>query len=157
MTRNAHNRRILASLTAAPPTAICLRDGEVVIYRRTRSLLYQCRYKLANGTWHRQTTGRASIEHAVTAACDLYDEARYRQRLGLAHQAHTFAQIAHQVLAELRQQIDAGSGKTAYHSYVSCIERYFVPYFGDRRLEELTHTDIVEFELWRDRQMLKKP
>ena len=67
-----------------------------------------------------------------TAACDLYDEARYRQRLGLAHQAHTFAQIAHQVLAELRQQIDAGSGKTAYHSYVSCIERYFVPYFGDK-------------------------
>jgi integrase len=151
------NRRILASLASAPPTIVYLRDGEVVVYRRTRSLLYQCRYKLANGEWHRQTTGRASIEHAITAACDLYDEARYRQRLGLAHQAHTFAQIAHQVLAELRQQIDAGAGKTAYHSYVSCIERYFVPYFGDRRLEELTHTDIVEFELWRDRQMLKKP
>ena len=151
------NRRILASLAAAQPSVVYLRDGEVVVYRRTRSLLYQCRYKLANGEWHRQTTGRASIEHAVTAACDLYDEARYRQRLGLAHRAHTFAQIAHQVLAELRQQIDAGSGKTAYHSYVSCIERYFVPYFGDRRLEELTHTDIVEFELWRDRQMLKKP
>ena len=126
------NRRILASLAAAQPSVVYLRDGEVVIYRRTRSLLYQCRYKLANGNWHRQTTGRASIEHAVTAACDLYDEARYRQRLGLAHQAHTFAQIAHQVLAELRQQIDAGAGKTAYHSYVSCIERYFVPYFGDK-------------------------
>ena len=151
------NSRILASLTTAQPTIVYLRDGEVVVYRRTRSLLYQCRYKLANGEWHRQTTGKASIEHAVTAACNLYDEARYRQRLGLAHQAHTFAQIAHQVLAELRQQIDAGAGKTAYHSYVSCIERYFVPYFGDKRLEELTHTDIVEFELWRDRQMLKKP
>ena len=131
----SRNRRILASLATAQPTIVYLRDGEVVVYRRTRSLLYQCRYKLANGNWHRQTTGRASIEHAVTAACDLYDEARYRQRLGLAHQAHqahTFAQIAHQVLAELRQQIDAGAGKTAYHSYVSCIERYFVPYFGDK-------------------------
>ena len=157
MRRNASNLRSLASLTAAPPTLIYLRDSEVVIYRRTRSLLYQCRYKLSDGTWYRQTTGKASIEHAVTAACNLYDEARYRQRLGLAHQAHTFAQIAHQVLAELRQQIDAGSGKTAYHSYVSCIERYFLPYFGDKLLEELTHTDIREFEQWRDRQMLKKP
>ena len=149
--------RLLAALTPAQPHIIYLRDGEVVVYRRTRSLLYQCRYKLADGTWVRQTTGKASVEHAVARACDIYDEARYRQRLGLAHQAHTFAQIAHQVLAELRQQIDAGDGKTAYHSYVSCIERYFVPYFGDKRLEELTHTDIVEFELWRDRQMLKKP
>jgi integrase len=32
-----------------------------------------------------------------------------------------------------------------------------LPYFGDKLLEELTHTDIREFELWRDRQMLKKP
>jgi integrase len=157
MTRTARNRRILASLASAQPTAIYLRDGEVVVYRRTRSLLYQCRYKLADGTWHRQTTAKASVEHAIAVACDIYDEARYRQRLGLAHQAHSFAQLAQQVLAELRQQIDAGSGKTVYHSYVSCIERYFLPYFGDKLLEELTHTDIREFELWRDRQMLKKP
>jgi integrase len=46
---------------------------------------------------------------------------------------------------------------TAYHSYVSCIERYFIPYFADRMLEDLTHTDIVEFELWRNRQMQKVP
>ena len=32
-----------------------------------------------------------------------------------------------------------------------------MPYFAERRLEEITHTDIVEFELWRDRQMLRKP
>jgi len=67
---------ILASLKtaqfAAPPNLVYLRDGEVVIYRRTRSLLYQCRYKLADGTWHRTSTRKASIEHAVTAACDLY-------------------------------------------------------------------------------------
>ena len=113
------NRRILASLATAQPTIVYLRDGEVVVYRRTCSLLYQCRYKLANGEWHRQTTGKASIEHAVTAACDLYDEARYGQRLGLAHPTQSFAQLAQLVLAELRQQIDAGSGKTAYSSYIS--------------------------------------
>ena len=122
MTRKANISRSLASLITAQPPAICLRDGEVVIYRRTRSLLYQCRYKLADGAWHRQTTGQASLEHAIARACDIYDEARYRQRLGLVHQAHSFAQLAQLVVAELRQQIDAGSGKTAYHSNVSCIE-----------------------------------
>jgi integrase len=43
------------------------------------------------------------------------------------------------------------------HSYAVCIEKYFIPYFGDKTLEELTHTDVREFELWRDRQMARKP
>ena len=136
---------------------VYLRDGELVVYRRTRSLLYQCRYKLADGTWYRLSTRKAALEHAVAVACDTYDEARYRQRLGLAHRTHTYAQIAALTLIELRKQIDAANGKTAYHSYVSCIEKYFVPYFAERRLEDITHTDVVEFELWRDRQMLRKP
>jgi len=87
----------------------------------------------------------------------MYDEARYRQRLGLAHRAHTFAQIAAITAAELRRKIDATTGKTAYHDYLSCIERYFVPYFADKRIEQLTHTDVAEFEVWRDRQMRRKP
>jgi integrase len=147
----------VALLPTANAQVIHLRDGEVVLYRRSRSLLYQCRYKLADGTWYRQSTRKASVEHAVAVACDLYDEARYRQRLGLAHQTHTFAQIAAVALAELRVKIDASTGRTAYSDYVSCIEKYFLPYFKDKRLEELTHTDIVEFELWRDRQMRRKP
>jgi integrase len=147
----------LNELAVAKPQTLHLRDGEVVVYRRSRSLLYQCRYKLADGTWHRQTTGKASVEHAIARACDLYDEARYRQRLGLAHQTHSFAQIAAVTLAELRLKIDASTGRTAYTDYVGCIERYFLPYFAERRLEELTHTDIKEFELWRDRQMQRVP
>lgn len=150
-------RHSLASLLPAQPNIFYLRDGEVVLYRRSRSLLYQCRYKLDDGTWHRRTTGKASVEQAVAAACNTYDEARYRQRLGLAHQAHSVAHIAGIVLAELRLKIDASKGRTSNNDYVSCIERYFLPYFAQRRLEELTHTDIREFEQWRDRQMERKP
>jgi integrase len=153
-TKNTHLLKQYATVQAQ---SIYLRDGEVVLYRRSRSLLYQCRYKLADGTWYRQSTRKASIEHAVAVACDLYDEARYRQRLGLAHQTHTFAQIAAVAVAEMRVKIDASTGRTAYSDYVGCIEKYFLPYFKDKRLEELTHTDIVEFELWRDRQMQRKP
>lgn len=51
-----------------------------------------------------------------------------------------------------------GKGKkTAVNDYVSMIERYFVPYFGDKQLETLRHTDVREFELWRARQMTRKP
>jgi hypothetical protein len=57
----------------------------------------------------------------------------------------------------LHKQIDLSKGKTAVYSYATCIEKYFLPYFGDKVLEELTHTDVREFELWRDRQMTRKP
>jgi integrase len=156
-TRNTKLRVSVASLAAAQPSILYLRDGDVVLYRRSRSLQYQCRYRLADGTWHRVSTRKASVEHAIAVACDLYDEARYRQRLGLAHRAHTFAQIAAITAAELRRKIDASSGKTSNHDYLSCIERYFVPYFGERHIEQLTNSDIQQFEVWRDRQMQRKP
>ena len=146
---NTHHR--------APTTTIRLRDGELVIYKRSRSLQYQCRYKLSDGTWTRASTGKAALEHAIVRAFDIYDESRYRQRLGLAHRAHSVAQIAAVCCAELRQQIDAKGKKTALNDYLSIIERYFVPYFGERLLESLTHTDIREFELWRDRQLSRAP
>ncbi len=147
----------LTTLAYTEPTLIHLRDGEVVLFKRTSSPLWQCRYKLADGSWQRVSTKKASIEAAVSIATDLYDQARYRQRLGLAHRAYSFAQIAAATLHELRLLIDQGKNKTAYHSYVSCIERYFLPCFQDKRMEEITHTDIAEFEAWRNRQMGKQP
>jgi hypothetical protein len=99
------------------------RDGDLVLYRRSRILLCQCRYRLTDVTWHRVSIGKASVEHAVAVAFDLYDEALYRQRLDLAHRAHTFALIAAITAAELRRKIDAATDKTSYHDYLSCIKR----------------------------------
>lgn len=152
-----HTPYSLATLPYTEPQLLHLRDGEVVLFKRNHSLLWQCRYKLADGSWQRVSTRRASIEAAVAVATNLYDESRYRQRLGLAHRAQSFAHLAHAVLEDLRRQLDAGVGKSVYQSYITCIERYFLPYFGDCRLEELTHTDIIEFEIWRNRQMGRQP
>ena len=93
-TASAMRQRTTASLIHTQPSVLLLRDGELVLYRRSRSLLYQCRFKLADGKWHRFSTRKASLENAIAAACDMYDEARYREKLGLAHRTHSFAQIA---------------------------------------------------------------
>ena len=147
----------LSALTYSEPTVIHLRDGEVVLYRRNDSPLWHCRFKLQTGKWHRVSTKKASIEAAVSVATNLYDQARYRQRLGLANTAQTFAQIAQATLHELRAQMDTGIGKSVYQTYITCIERYFLHYFRERQLEDITHTDVIEFEAWRNRQMGKTP
>lgn len=152
----AKNLRFHKPLSSNPP-CIYLRDGEVVVYLRDDSPYYQCRYKLADGSWHRASTRKASIEFAATVACEMYDEARFRQRLGLAHRTHSIAQIAAETVAELRRDIDLGRGKVIYKDYIACIERYIAPYFAEKQLEQLTSADIAEFELWRNRQMRKQP
>jgi integrase len=150
-------RQRLAQLATVTPPCLYLRDGEVVVYLRDDSPYYQCRYKLADGSWHRASTRKASIEFAVSVACELYDEARFRQRLGLAHRTHSIAQIAAETVADLRRDIDLGRGKVIYKDYIACIERYIAPYFAEKQLEKLTNADIAEFELWRNRQMRKQP
>ena len=156
-TRHKSIRMSVGGLSPSQAQSIRLRDGELVVYRRTRSLVYQCRYKLADGTWVRQTTGRTSLENAIARACDIYDESRFRQRLGLAHQARSFAHIASICLEELRHQIDLKKTKSSLNDYASIIERYFVPYFRERMLEQLTFKDIREFEMWRDRRLARAP
>ena len=101
-TQNKSTRSSIGGLSPSQTQSIRLRDGEVVIYRRASSLVYQCRYKLADGSWCRQTTGRSSLENAIARACEIYDESRFWQRLGLAHQARSFAHIASICLEELR-------------------------------------------------------
>ncbi|MCM2340109.1 tyrosine-type recombinase/integrase [Rhodoferax sp.] len=147
----------IAQLNAAQPMLLHMRDGEVVLYRRANSPVWQSRYKLQDGSWHRASTRKMSVEHAVKAACTMYDEARFRQSLGLAQTAQNFTGLAQATLQELRSEMDAGRGKSVYASYITCIEKYFIPYFGDKRLEQLQHEDIVAFEIWRNRQMTKQP
>lgn len=150
-------KHALANLSYAPPTSVHLRDGECVVYRRHNSPVWYCRYKLQDGSWHRTSTRKASLEYAIQVACELYDLSRFRQRLGLAHSAPDFAQIAHTTLRELRNELDGGVGKSVYYSYITCIEKYFLPYFEGKRLEEITYSDVKEFEIWRNREMGKTP
>jgi hypothetical protein len=69
----------------------------------------------------------------------------------LRKKAPTFTEIAHATLYSMRQELDVGIGKSVYGSYITCIEKYFLPYFQDKRLEEITYTDVHEFEIWRNR------
>ena len=147
----------LSTAAAAEPHIHHLRDGEVVLYRRPRSRIWQCRYKQEQGGWARITTGKTSLDMATRVACEQYDEARFRQKLGLAPQQRTFASIAQATVAELQRDIAAGTGKKVYVDYCSVIERYLLPYFGERHLQSIKHADIAAFERWRNDKMGRAP
>lgn len=47
-----YERPTLHSLRYAQPTSVQLRDGDVVVFRRSDSPLWQFRYHIKNGAWH---------------------------------------------------------------------------------------------------------
>jgi len=87
----------------------------VVLYKRAGSPYWQVRYKLRTGAWVRESTGQAAIENAIPTACELYDEARFRQKLGLAHKGTTFTAVTHEALRHLRLEMDAGRSVVFNH------------------------------------------
>jgi len=147
------------------------RDGEVVIYKRERSLHYQCRYRDKNGTWIRVSTEEVSLEHAIARACHIYDQARFRQAQGRTPVAHSFAHLAAAYIrvleAEIEGQWQADSKQpnvrrqarqglqrkqTVLDAYLVCVRDYFLPYFKQRHIDEITQADLAAFEQWRDKR-----
>ena len=55
-----YDRTSLTRLQYAQPSSVQLRDGDVVVFRRADSPLWQFRYRIRNGDWHRQSTKKAS-------------------------------------------------------------------------------------------------
>ena len=76
-----------------------LHDGAVMVCRRSRSARYQCRFRLPSGRWLRVSTGCVSLEDAIAAACVRYDEARFRQLLGITPITEPTARVAALVAA----------------------------------------------------------
>ena len=70
-----------------------LRDGELILYRRSDSRIWQYKFKRESGGWYRASTRKSVLEHAKRVAMDLHDEARYRERLGLAPAHKSFKDI----------------------------------------------------------------
>ena len=134
-----------------------LRDGEVVLYKRERSARWQARFKLFDRKWRRVTTQHASLEYAVRAACEAYDEARFRERLGLPQATKRFDAVARATVAELRDDLASGTGKSIYTDYVQVIEKYLLPFLGKRWITAIDASALKEFEAWRNKQLGRVP
>lgn len=147
----------LSDLPASTPPLLHLRDGEVVLYRVARSSYWQARIRLLTPKWIRFSTRQRNQIDAARVACERYDEARYRERLGLAPTLKRFEDIARACIEDLQREMAAGAGKRVYSAYIGVIERYFVPFFGQMYLTSITAKDMLAFEAWRNQQMGRTP
>lgn len=123
-----------------------LRDGRIVLYTRNNRPTYHVRLKLDGHKGYLvKSTKRKSLAEATVVAEDLYDDLRYKIRHGLEVKPHTFGSLYRRwenanrnLLSEHRMRYLRGTA-----------ERYFIPYFGDRAVEEISYALIEGYWTWR--------
>jgi len=89
-----HKRESINDLTVAEARLVHLRDREVVLFKVSSSNYWRARFRIYTGKWIRFSTRRRNIDDARQIACDRYDEARYRERLGFTPLVKRFDEMA---------------------------------------------------------------
>ena len=115
---NIHQLYVVPTQKPTPNTHR-LREGELILYKRERSDVWQARFKLFDRKWHSISTKHHNLEFASRAACEIYDEARFRERMGVSYTRRKFDAIAKETLKELQDEIDAGIKAMTNKDYIS--------------------------------------
>jgi integrase len=136
---------------------VYLRDGEVVLYKRENSSVWQMRYRLYDKEWRRVSTKHHNIDYAIRTAGDIYDEARFRERLGLSFTRRKFGAIAKVCLQDIRTEIDAGIKPMTNSDYIRAINKYLIPFFENYYIENIDAEVMRQYEVWRNELMKRIP
>jgi hypothetical protein len=133
------------------------RDGNVVLYKRDRSTRWQARLKLPNHKWKRISTGQNDLRDASEIVCEKYDEMRFRLKSNLPLETKKFSSVARLAIDQMKKELESGYGKKTYLHYIGVIDRYLIPFFGDKHIDLIDYKLLSEFDEWRSRKIQRQP
>lgn len=109
------------------------------------------------GRWVRVTTKCKLLADAKKRARELYYEYQAREKNGLPIISKRFADVARVVIADMDRQLEAGAGKKSFRDYKIVLEKYLIPFFGDKFITSITYEELQKFAKWRAEKMGREP
>lgn len=79
-------------------------DRELLVARRERSRVWQCRFCI-DGVWERVTTGERELALAIEKAKRLYIEAQVRKKNNITPITRQLKEVAKLVVAKMNKQV----------------------------------------------------
>lgn len=128
-------------------------NDKLTIYRRHKSTRWQARLRLPNGEWYRFSTGKTDVEEAKEEALKQYYTADFRQKNKLPATTRKFRRVAEFAKEQMQQELDAGGGRVVFKDYITAIDRYLIPYFGNREVASIKARDLQDFDTWRTEKL----
>ena len=133
-----------------------LMEGTLVLYRRERSNIWQCRYKV-DGRWQRATTKERDLKKAKEAAKVLLIKAEIRKQENLPVITRKFRSIAKLALERMANETKGGHGKASYADYSIVIQQYLIPFLGNYNIASIDYAVLDKLDAWRKVKMKKAP
>lgn len=141
--------------TQSPQTHVLL-ERQLVIYRRARSGIWQCRYKVA-GVWQRTTTKETNLKLAKEAAKKLLIAAEIRKANNLPVVSRKFRDIAKLAIQRMQTELAGKGGKDIYNDYIRVTQDYLIPALGKRSITNIDYSALDELDAKRIQIMCKAP
>ena len=137
-------------------TTQVLMPNELVIYRRERSAIWQCRYKVA-GVWQRSSTKQRDLKLAKQTARELMIEAEIRNRSNLPVVTRRFRSVAQLAIQRMDTETANKQGIVSYVEYKRVINDYLIPILGSRNITNIDSSALDDYEAERIQLMEKTP
>lgn len=137
-------------------TTHVLMPNELVVYRRERSGIWQCRFKVA-GVWQRASTKQRDLKLAKQAARELMIEAEIRKRSNLPVVTRRFRDVAKLAIQRMDAETASKNGKASYVDYKRIINDYLIPILGSRNITNIDSSALDELDVKRIEMMEKSP
>ena len=137
-------------------TTYRLIESALIVYRRERSGIWQCRYKV-DGVWQRASTKESDLTKAKARAHELRMEAAIRRRSNLPVITRKFRDVARLAVERLEHEIAVGKGKRSYTDYIRVINDYLIPILGKKSITSIDYQALDELNIKRAELMEKVP
>ncbi len=137
-------------------TTLVVMDHALVVYRRERSTIWQCRYKV-DGVWQRASTKERDVEKAKLKARELLIEAEIRKRSNLPVVTRKFTSVAKLAIERMEDEQKSGKGKVSYSDYIRVINDVMIPCLGKRSITTIDYAALDGLDAWRITKMGKAP
>ena len=131
-------------------------NEKLTLYRRANSKRWQARLLLENGDWHRFSTKTTDLDAAKDFALKQFYTADFRKNNNLPESTRKVRRVAMFTRNRMQEELDAGGGKVAFVDYISAIDRYLIPFFGNMDIAAITVNDLKDFDKFRTKKMGRK-
>ena len=128
-------------MSAKLETTHIITENELVVYRRERSSIWQCRYKV-DGVWQRASTKERKLKEAKEVAKAIKIRAEIRKHDNLPVITRKFRDVAKLAVQRMEQKLANGDGKVSYKDYIRIINEYLIPILGNRLITNIDSTAL---------------
>jgi len=139
------------------PERFKILDGKVAIYQRTGSRNWYAEYSITGAGQQRVALKTDSLTEAKEKAECCYLSAKRRKVDGKTARSWTFTAVAQKWCEHIESEMEASRLPSHWEKEIRKVQRYWMPYLGNKDITEITKADIRGFIGWRRNYWITGP